>query len=171
MRRPRGPAAVLAAAVTFGLCLPAAPAHAGATPQSTAKKVPLAQRPLLQRAAQAYDEGDFLLAAEAWTEVLAAVPESRDTMPTRMHLVLDAISAYREAFEKSGDAQHLQSALETYYAYFGEWSRAYGHPGIPDPVAQARHRLKSDLERARAMPMAEVVLGMGAVGVAMRGRA
>ena len=161
---------VLATAVVVGLLLPAARSEAATTPQSSAQKVPLAQRPLHQRGAQAFLEGDFLLAGDAWSEVLRALPESRHTVATRMHLVLDAIAAYREAFAKSGDAAHLQAALDTYYAYFREWTRAYGHPGIPDPVADARHQLKSDLKRAHTVPMAEVVLGMGAVGLAMRSR-
>jgi hypothetical protein len=163
-------ARVLAIAALMGLALPAAEAQAATTPQSSAQKVPLAQRPLHQRGTEAFGEGDFVLAGDAWSEVLHALPESRGTLPTRMHLVLDAIAAYREAFTKSGDPRHLQAAMTTYYAYFREWKRAYGHPGIPEPVAEVRHRLKSELARAKAVPMAEVVLGMGAVGVAMRSR-
>lgn len=161
-------ARVLALALAVGLVLPAARSEAATTPQSSGHKVPLAQRPLHERGVEAFVEGDYVLAAEAWSEVLRALPESRHTVATRMHLVLDAIAAYREAFARTRDPSHLEAAMTTYYAYFREWTRAYGHPGIPEPVADARHSLKAEFRRARTLPMAEVVLGMGAVGVAMR---
>lgn len=152
MRRLPRCARSLVALIALAAALPALPASAAPALHAKSKELPVTERAVHQRGNEAWKNGDFTLAGDAWARVLGSIPEGRGNAGIRMHLVLDAISAYREAYATTGDLEHLRTGLETYYAYFRAWKSAYGNPGIPRPVIEARHALKADLERAQEEP-------------------
>ncbi len=143
----------LATTMAVGLALcGATPALAAGPVQTSGSKVPSPDRATWQKGLAAWKSGDHVGAGFQWSQTLQAIPENRRNVGLRMRLVLDTMESYRRAYDTTGDAQHLQSAMDAYYGYFSAWETAYGHPGIPRQVVAARHTIKEALEQEQEQP-------------------
>lgn len=99
---------------------------------------------------EAFEAERFEEAGQAWADVLDQIPETPRNRSVRAAVVVDAMSAYQEAYEAGGDSDHLQTALETYYRYFSVYEETYDSPNIPKEVVQARFALRGTIEQAQA---------------------
>lgn len=99
---------------------------------------------------RAYEKQDYATAGKTFTALLGRVPESPANRTIRASLVLDAMAAYRAAYEGSGDVAMLRSGMDAYYGYFRAYRDAHGSSNIPESVVEARFVMKEALERAQS---------------------
>jgi|GEM_PF-1387909 len=130
------------------LCAVPLQVQAAPTLTVTAKDTPKSKRAAHKRGKQAALAGDAQTAVSTWTELLASTPESNNTRRFRMKLIVDTIAVALDAHTAEPNVALLESALDTYYAYFSAYEAQYGNPNIPGPVVKARFELKSALEAA-----------------------
>ncbi len=128
----------------------AAPALAAAPLQANGASVPKGPTQDRYRKGRiAFDAGRFEEAGQAWADVLDQVPESARNRGLRSKLILDVMSAYRAAYEQSGDVAMLERGLEHYFRYFAVYKETYQSPRIPREVVVARYDLKSMIDEAK----------------------
>lgn len=144
--------AALVAAVALA-SVPRVSAAADADPQPRTKVSALPKGAVTQRyrsGLESLREGRFAEAGQSFSDVLDLIPETPYNRALRSTVVLDAISAYRAAYDQASDVADLHAALETYYRYFAVYEETYGSPNIPPKVAQARFALKDAIAQAEA---------------------
>ena len=146
-RRLNRLAAVLVAAAMVG-----APALASAAPalRTSAAAVPSgAARDGYAKGRTSYDAGEYAAAGRTWAALLNEVPEMARNRGLRAGIILDTITAYRAAYDETGDVAHLEAALDNYYRYFETYRDTYSSPNIPRPVVDARFALKDAIAAAK----------------------
>lgn len=115
---------------------------AAAEPESDEKKL----ERLYQAGQEHFDRAEYEQAAANWSEALGIVPETQATSSTRSMILLNALSAYMEAYRDTRELRHLRSAellAENYMASLG------GRTAI-EAVLDARARISDTLEAAQA---------------------
>jgi len=139
-------AAVLVATLGHG-----AVAQAGAAPslRSNPKTMSQGTRRQFDQGRAAYQAADFAKAGQTFAGALQGVPDVPTNRSVRAFLVVDAMSSYQEAYEKSGNVQMLETGMDVYYAYFKSYRDAYGTSNIPEVVVEARFVMKEALAHAR----------------------
>jgi hypothetical protein len=143
----------LAAALVAAALIAGVPglAEAAAKPRTELKSVPKGAARLRYQAGKTdYDAKRWTEAGQAWSDVLDQIPENPVNRNVRMNIVLDAIAAYRTAYEQTGEVRHLETALDTYYRYFSVFKSTYNSPNIPRPVVVERFALKEEIERVKS---------------------
>ena len=98
-------------ALVFSLVF-AHPAEAKVFASAPAKKGDSAESPsvndLYSEGDTLYERGEFLAAAERWTKALGMIEENEINRSTRTVLLINALSAFTEAFLLSHNPEHLR---------------------------------------------------------------
>lgn len=131
--------------------LTAAPAAAAPALETTKQAIPKGpSRSHYEVGLAAFEAEDYAKAGAEWAATLDGIPEGPKLQTTRAQLILDIISAYTLAYEKSGEVSELETGLEHYFRYFALYEVTYGNPRIPRPVVEARYALRDRIREAKA---------------------
>jgi hypothetical protein len=100
-----------------------------------------------------FDAGDFAGAASAWSKALDGMPENEQSKTTRELLVIQTMTASRQAHAKTQDVQHLRNGQTVVDRYVASFKQAYGQDAVlSDSVQQARIELLTALQGAESQP-------------------
>lgn len=138
------------AGLLIGAFLLATPAVAFAAPPlvTDASQVPEEEaKELAETAATYYGSNEYSQAGMAFGNALDALPASKPNMRARMRLVIDAMTAYREAAKVSKNMADLQAGDAVYKKYLAAYQAAYGNPNVPAAVTQSYRALQADMRR------------------------
>lgn len=140
-------AAVLIAALAHG-----STARAALVPplRSNPGSLPADVRRTFDESKRAYDGKEFARAGRGFGQALGKVADTPANRSMRAFLCVDAMLAYQEAFQASGDAAFLRTGLDIYYAYFKSYRDVHGSTNIPEVVVEQRFVMKDALARADA---------------------
>jgi hypothetical protein len=150
MRAPRQrwiTAAVLIAALTHGSA-----AQAALVPplRSNPGSMPADVRRAFDEGKRAYDGKEFARAGRGFGQALQKVADTPANRSIRAFLCVDAMLAYQEAFQASGDAGFLRAGMDVYYTYFKSYRDVHGSTNIPEVVVEQRFVMKDALAQAEA---------------------
>lgn len=100
-----------------------------------------------------FDAGDYAGAASAWSKALDGMPENEKSKTTRELLVIQTMTASRQAHAKTQDLQHLRNGQAVVDRYVASYKQAYGQDAVlSDSVQQARIELLTALQEAESQP-------------------
>jgi hypothetical protein len=100
-----------------------------------------------------FDAGDFAGAANAWSKALDGMPENEKSKTTRELLVIQTMTASRQAHAKTQDVRHLRNGQAALDRYIASFKQAYGQEAVlSDSVQQARIELLTALQEAESQP-------------------
>jgi len=100
-----------------------------------------------------FDAGDYAGAASAWGKALDGMPENENSKTTRELLVIQTMTACRQAHAKTHDVQHLRNGQAVLDRYVASYKQAYGQEAVlSDSVQQARIELLTALQEAESQP-------------------
>jgi hypothetical protein len=100
-----------------------------------------------------FDAGDYSGAASTWAKALDGMPENENSKTTRELLVIQTMTASRQAHAKTQDVQHLKNGQAVMERYVASYKQAYGQDAVlGDSVQQARIELLTALQEAESQP-------------------
>lgn len=139
----------------------AAFAAAIAIPASALAVLPPEERQSIERlyieGQDRYAEGDFVGAAERWTELLGALPENEANRATRESVLINIILAYLDAYRRvrtdagERDIEHLHAAQRIVDDYLVQFRESYGDAvALSSAVQEKTDELAASLRNHQA---------------------
>lgn len=110
-----------------------------------------------------FEAGDYVGAAQVWTQLLEGLPESQGSANIRENVLLNVIEAYQSAFERlrddqgNRDIEHLYAAKRVADAYLAQRVAVYGDADVVPAAVQERVSvLDETIAEAEQYPDADV---------------